>query len=71
MENNPCKRVSTDREVVELLSSWQRAHKITSIDRDLCREFIEKLPRNLDGSRICRERIEQTKSTEIWLDGST
>ena len=71
MENNPCKRVSTDREVVELLSSWQRAHKITSIDRDLCQEFIEKLPRNLDGSRICREWIEQTKSTEIWLDGLT
>ena len=71
MENNACKRVSTDREIVELLSSWQRAHKITSIDQDLCRESIEKLPRNLDGSRIYRECIKQTKSTEIWLDGST
>ena len=44
MENNPCKRVSTDREVVELLSSWQRAHKITSINRDLCRELSRSYP---------------------------
>ena len=71
MENNPCKRVSTDREVVELLSSWQRAHKITSIDRDLCREFIEKLPRNLDGSRICREpdrADKEHRNLARWID---
>ena len=41
----------------------QRAHKITSIDWDMCRESIEKLPRDLDGSRICLECIEQTEST--------
>lgn len=61
----------TDREAVELLSSQKRAHKITSINRDMCGESIEKLPRNLKGSRICRKCIEQIESTEIWLDGLT
>ena len=70
MENNPCKRVSTDWEAVELLLSWQRAHKNISIDWDMCRESIQKLPRNLDGSRIYWECIELIKSKEIWLDGS-
>ena len=71
VKNNACKRVSTDREAVKLLWSLMRAHKIISINRDMCRESIEKLPRNLDGSRICRECIEQIENTKIWLDGST
>ena len=71
VKNNACKRVLTDREAVKLLSSWMRAHKIISINRDMCQESIEKLPRNLDGSRICQECIEQIESTKIWLDGST
>ena len=71
MKNNACKRVSADQESVKILSSWQRAQKITSIDRDMCRESIDKLSKNLNGSRICQECIEQTESTEIWLDGST
>ena len=71
VKKNACKRVSTNHEAVELLSSWQRAHKITSINQDMCRESTEKLPRNLDGSRICQECIEQTDSTKIGLDGLT
>ena len=71
MKNNACKRVSTDQQAVELLSSWQRAHKITLIDQDMCQESIKKLPRNLDGSRIYRECVEQTESIEKILDGSS
>ena len=60
MKNNACKRVSTDREAVELLSSWQRAHKITSIDWDMCWESIEKLPEiSMD-----RESIENVSSRQ-------
>ena len=36
----------------------------------MCRESIQKLPRNLDGSRMYWECIELIKSKEIWLDES-
>ena len=58
--------------------------KPSSMDRDFYREFVEhsisieenlsricrRLKDGLDGSRICRESIEQTKSTRILLNGS-
>ena len=42
------------------------AYKRVSTDR----EAIERKPRNLDGSRICRESIRQIESSEIFLNGS-
>ena len=42
-----------------------------SYNWDMCRESIEKLPRNLDGLRICQECTEQTERIENWLNGST
>ena len=34
-----------------------------------CRAAIERKPRNLDGSRICRESNRQTECSENFLDG--
>ena len=33
------------------------------------REAIEKKPKNLDGSKSCRDAIEKAESTGIFLDG--
>ena len=35
-----------------------------------CRDVIKRKPRNLDRSRIYRESIGQTESSENFLDGS-
>ena len=50
-----------DRESIGLCrESIERKHKVA----------IERKLKNLDGSRICRESIGQTESSETFLDGS-
>ena len=61
---------SMDRGSIKNLSRRQRARNFGSMDRISCLKAIEKKPRNLDGSRSCREAIKYTESKEIFLNGS-
>ena len=53
---------------IENLSRRQKAQEFSLMDRENCRKAINKKPRNLDGSGICRGSIERKKRPEKILD---
>ena len=59
------KLTSMDWESKEKLSSRQNDLKFGSMDRRSCRASIEEKPRNLDGSRICRDLSRKEKEGSI------
>ena len=63
VKNNACKRVSTDREAVEQLSSRGQPWWIENLSR-----IYRPYRKFLDGSRICREAFEIESRKCRWIE---
>ena len=58
-----------DDKIIERCKTCEKQCMQQGLDKlRSCQVAIERKPRNLDGSRICRESIGQTENLEIFFD---
>ena len=67
---NVLKQDAMDDKIIERCKICENQCMQEGLDRlGSCQAVIERKPRNIDGSRICRESNRQTESSENFLNG--